>query len=200
MGMTRRQFLHTAGVLALAPVVGESKEAPLNLFDALKPFHFLNEKGEPVNIAALKESLKNQYTTLSFGFASCPDMCPLHVNPTLSAIGSLNKDGLTSIVVNVAPEAEADKNFYAKMLRRSLPQKLIMLYPANENDEPSDRQAIEVEKACEQIVHAKNASKHSNYIQLFAPGGDKIAEKDSKKGADAFLRDWKDKFGETRGR
>lgn len=194
MTLSRRDFLKAAAVAPLAYALPAEAQQKPNLFEVLKEFRFIGEDGNPVNIAALATALQRQFVTLSFGFNGCSDICPISINPNLSAIGDINKDTLTSIVINVIPEMEGVEPFrstQSQFFRQvGLKQPTITLFPTTEKGALSNPQSVALQTRFGMIAHRTDANKHSPKIMLFAPGGAFLDEKLATRPADEFTRDW----------
>lgn len=194
MTLSRRDFLKAAAVAPFAAALpAAAQQQKPNLFDVLKEFRFIGEDGRPVSIGALEKALKNQFVTLSFGFNGCSDICPISINPNLAAIGEINKDALTSIVINVIPEMEGQDPFrsnQSQFLRHvGLKQPTITLFPSTEKGALSNPQSVALQTRFA-IIDKKNPLKHTPKIMLFAPGGAFLAEKLATRPAEEFTKDW----------
>lgn len=176
--ISRREFFKVAGTAATAVAFtptaliteAQAKEKK-NLFDMLKGYTFKDENGNVVNIKALKESLKDQYVTLSFGFTGCSIMCPLEIEPNLAVIGNKNADRVTSIAINVTPENELDASGFKEIMKQrgDIKHSIITLFPR------SNKEAVDIQiKAFEQLANMDDPNQHAARIFLFAPGGDLI--------------------------
>ncbi len=193
MSMSRRTFLQTAATVPFAAAFPAEAQQRPNLFEVLKQFHFMGEDGKPVSIGALEKVLKNQFVTLSFGFSGCSDICPLSINPNLAAVGSLNKDTVTSIVINVVPEAEGVEPYRSGqsdfLKKQGLPQRTITLFTTDARGSLSNQQSITLQTIFA-IVNKDDNRKHSPKIMLFAPGGAFLDEKLATSPAEEFTKDW----------
>lgn len=195
--LTRREFLAGAAA-AIVPgtrVSDAQAQESAKLFDILRPFEFMDEDGNPVDMEALRAAVKDKFVTVSFGFSGCSTMCPISLNPNLAAIGGIAPDKIVSLAINVTPETEGDPVFRQEF-RRSIElhepkQTLIPLFPM-QNGVPSNDASVRIQHAFEQLIHTKDPNQHSFYILLFGPDGEKLAEKSSLATPEEFVGEWSD--------
>lgn len=85
------------------------------------PFTLTNQKGEHVT----DETFRGKYMLVSFGYTSCPDVCPAELQLMSNAMDLLgaNADKVTPIFITVDPErdtvsqmASYVSNFYPRMV------------------------------------------------------------------------------------
>jgi cytochrome oxidase Cu insertion factor (SCO1/SenC/PrrC family) len=170
-----------------------SSTAGQNMFDALSQHHFIGQDGEPVNINALKASLKDKQTTLTFGFAECTDYCPM-INNVLGALGQKNPD-LVSIQINVSPEenGKTDESRAAvlqTMRAAGVKHDTIILYPTDANGKLSNAVVPTIAHSLGTIVNKSDPLNHSSYIKLNAPGGNEITKKTGTDPLSEFKEEW----------
>lgn len=185
--MSRREFLKKsalAGAAYVAGVPAAAAQQKTNVFDALSHYEFTDQTGKPVNVKALRAALKDDYVTASFGFNGCAQFCTF-VNPCLSRLGQLSKQKLTSIIIDVAPEADGAfpqmRDAYVKDLRETykIKQNVVILF-ASQNGKPSQKAAEKIPALANElglIANNERPLSHSAEIILFGPGGDFLAKK-----------------------
>ncbi len=196
MALTRREFLKTsvaAATAALAPttlITEAQARDSRNLFDILKEFSFTDETGQLVNINALRNKLKDRYTTLSFGFTGCSTMCPLAINPNLATIGKGQKNQLTSIAINVVPESDGfldPSGFRQSIEAHGTDQPVITLFPKSQTE------AANIQIALNQFVNKNDPNAHTSRIFLFNPDGSVRQHALANANADVFQQ-WNDEL------
>lgn len=215
--MSRRTFLGLAAVSPLAAagcrdekpapkqrtqaeVIADYKAKanendPLNLFNLLQSGEFIGQDGKPVNLAALKTSIRDNFVTLNFGFAECQDYCPM-TNQRLAAVGKANPQ-VTTIVIAAEPEKDGkdperegeegprDK-FMNRLRKEGIKQEIIILYPTR-GGQLSKQATLDL---THRAGSAANTSNHGADLFLFAPGGTRLDKRAGDKPLSGFEKDW----------
>jgi hypothetical protein len=185
--ISRREFMQQSG-LALAGVAaagcGRQTAQEPNIFDALGHYEFTGQDGKPVNIGALRTSLKDSFVTACFGFNGCGTYCTF-IDPNLSRIGDMSTKKLTSIIIDVQPQMDSlsqhMRDAYMRELKTTykIKQNIVILYPSR-NGMPSQEAATnasDLARDMGMIGTGTKAINHSAEIGLYGPGGNLIAKK-----------------------
>ncbi len=163
-----------------------------NVFDTLSQYQFVGQDGQPVNMAALRTSLQNNPSTLTFGFAECQNYCPM-INNVLGKLGKVSP-GLTSIVVSANPEVDgltpdSRAAFLQRIRNDGVAQNVVILYPTV-NGGLSAPSVPNIAVATGAITNSSRPLDHSAKIILSAPDGTRLAEKSGLSPASEFINEW----------
>jgi cytochrome oxidase Cu insertion factor (SCO1/SenC/PrrC family) len=239
--LTRRRFLETAakavtyGLPATTMVgalisqtacnndpVPEYGMPQKNLFDGLESREFVDQDGRPVNINALRSALSDSYTTLSFGYEKCTEICPMG-NSHLGNLGHKGEKKLTSIFINVDPEDDFPRpgqpnNYLVKLKSKGMEgygieHDIIILYPAQDGvasqeavkwiPELADKlgMAVYLRDKKEDFDIRKDYKYHPSDILLHAPGGKLLSCMNGQNTDQSFDMDWVQRYlGPDKGR
>ncbi|NBO19182.1 MAG: hypothetical protein EBV03_08175 [Proteobacteria bacterium] len=162
-------------------------DSATNLYNLLGRYSFTDQNGKAVNVGALKTSLKNRFTTLTFGFGECKDYCPM-INNRLGLLGDANPQ-LSSIVVCVNPDADGATQasrdaMLAKLRSEGMKQDIVLLFPS------STKAATDMAMDTGAIVNPRQPFNHSTQVILHAPGGTELARKRGDESAKSFPAEW----------
>lgn len=195
-------FLHTAENATAAPAIGEKNIfAALNKADG-KYFSYIGQDGEPINMVALTQALKDDFTSLSFSVHNCTEYCPM-INQRIAHEGNKAKTeknvNLVSVVVCANPEVdgktpESRQAFLEGLRNEGIKHKIVVLYPT-ENGALSNAVVPKIAANATAIVDPSKPLNHSTLIQLYMPGGHRIAEGVSTR-PDGF-KNWMERIGEA---
>jgi cytochrome oxidase Cu insertion factor (SCO1/SenC/PrrC family) len=163
-----------------------------NLFNVLAQHQFVGQDGQPVNVAALSTSLRDSYNTLTFGFAECQNYCPM-INNVLGQLGQSNPR-LNSIVVAANPQGDgatqASRDAFMQRLRNDgIRHNVTILYPT-ENGKLSNNTVPKIAMSTGAIVNATKPLDHSAKVVLYAPGGNRVADKSGLRSGTEFVNEW----------
>lgn len=169
-----------------------SANSRTNMYNVLSNFQFNGQDGQPVNMSALQTSLQNSQTTLTFGFAECENYCPM-INNVLGTLGNVNPN-LTSIVIAANPEVdgatpENREKFRQRLKADGVDHNVVILYPT-ENGRLSNNAVPDVAMGTGAIVNASSPLDHSAKVVLYAPGGERLADKAGTRPASEFSSEW----------
>ncbi|MBY0406978.1 MAG: SCO family protein [Rickettsiales bacterium] len=194
MAQNRRQFIQTiiaTGATAALPGCGptpqkpkvtpeqEAKIAdyykrtnnpsdPRNIYNLLGNAQWVDQNGKDVDVNKLKEDYQTKFTTVTFGFGSCTELCPT-VNDNL---GKLMADypNAGSFIVSVKAEENtpAGRREYVRKLRDDYHvdvEKAVILFPKDMENAASMQERLGL------IVNRANMKAHDDVIILYAPHG-----------------------------
>lgn len=171
---------------------GANPSDPANLFNVLSGFEFNGQDGQPVNMAGLKASLQNNFTTLTFGFGDCEQYCPM-INNVLGTIGKTNPD-LTSVVISVNPlkdgvDQQGRDAFMAKLRDAGVNQRVVILYPT-QGGQLSQGVASQIAVRSGAIANFEKPLDHSAKVKLYGPGGTPLRDKSGLRPSREFVEEW----------
>ena len=157
-----------------------------NLYNLLNRYSLTDQNGQPVNITALKTSLKDRFTTLTFGFGTCTEFCPM-INNRLGKLGDANPN-LTSIVISVNPADNASQAsrdaMIAKLRSEGMKQNIVLLFPQ------SQELATQMAADTGVTTNPRQPLNHSMNIILHAPGGTELRRKKGTDPESSFPTEW----------
>jgi cytochrome oxidase Cu insertion factor (SCO1/SenC/PrrC family) len=165
---------------------------PNNLYNVLAGYEFQGQDGQPVNLQALQTSLRNHFTTLTFGFGECEQYCPM-INNVLGEVGKANPD-MTSVVISVNPlkdgadQASRDA-FMGKIKEAGVKHKVVILYPA-QGGQLAPGLAPQIAIRSGSITNPEKPLDHSAKVKLYGPGGTPLKDKSGLRPAREFVEEW----------
>ncbi len=144
-----------------------------NLYNLLSRTNFQDQDGNAISMEGLKAKLGNRFTTVTFGFGECTDVCP----GTNANLGKITRayPNTASIIIGVNPEhdnanAQYREDYKAAIRSAGGPPDAIILYPA------TGQAAAQISIDSGAIGNLAAPKGHNPSIMLFAPGGKKLGE------------------------
>jgi protein SCO1/2 len=113
---------------------------------------------------------KGKVITLFFGFLSCPDFCPNHLNKMVYLKKSLNNKNLVTIFISVDPERDTKENM--KNYLASFDPKFIGIIPSEEELENLKKEFKLVVNKVIQPGSNNYLIDHYTYTYIFDTKGD----------------------------
>lgn len=187
-GINRREFLKIAPAAGIAGVLqgctpNQQQAAPaqkpipagdpnINVYDILEKYDFTDSKGVSLNVNALRTTLQNQYTTVSFGFSRCAAVCP-RTNANLAALAAKHNN-IAHIIISSDPldnvSQQSRDNFASKCKQQGIDSsRLIILYPEDRAKQ------VKIQNDFGEL-YVSDAPSHTSQAFLHAPNGNLLAQ------------------------
>jgi cytochrome oxidase Cu insertion factor (SCO1/SenC/PrrC family) len=132
------------------------------------PFTLTNQKGERVT----DESFRGKYMLVSFGYTSCPDICPAELQLMANAIDLLgaNAEKITPIFVTIDPERDTVQQIAAYVENFS-PRMVGLTGTPEEVKEAASAYRVYYAKAEGASTASGYLMDHSTFLYLMDPQG-----------------------------
>lgn len=143
---------------------------------------YVDHNGNPVNIGALQSKIGQNYSTLSFRFAACGDVCPI----TALELSKVSKKypSIKHVMISTDPAQDFKNGTLKKIIEAQglvvdgpLSNTMI-LFPTTDGKEPTlanSAYSPQIQENFELILKSKNLTDHSGAVILFNPQGKAVA-------------------------